>query len=106
MTEPTSTKVKVSTLTLVYPPMSNQETVWMQSNEAAEAILRQSDFYMIDGRAEARFENFQPIPNDVLTFDFKVGDTFSDSGANCIWNSATRSFASATAPSASTARRS
>lgn len=78
LTDPTSTKVKVSTLSLVYPPMSNQEAVWMQSDADVEAMLRESDFYMIGGRAEARFENFAPTPGGVLTFDFKVGDTFSD----------------------------
>ena len=47
---------QVSSLTLVYPPISNQEAYWLQRDAEVEALLRQSDFYMVVGRAEAKFE--------------------------------------------------
>ena len=43
----TSTKSKLSLLETVYPPISNQEAVWLQNDPEVEALLRQSDFYMI-----------------------------------------------------------
>lgn len=79
MTTPTSTKVKVSLLELVYPPMSNQEAVWMQSDPDVVAMLRESDFYMIAGRAEARFTDFVQAENGTITFNFRVGESFCDS---------------------------
>lgn len=51
----TPTKVKMSTLRLVYPPMSNLEATWAPNDPEWIAALKQSDFYMIGGRAEANF---------------------------------------------------
>ncbi len=47
----TSTKSKVTFLETVYPPISNQEAIWLKNDTEVEALLRQSDFYMIGGRA-------------------------------------------------------
>lgn len=47
---------KISALHLVYPPISVQEADWLKSLPAVEELMRQSDFYMIAGRAEAHFE--------------------------------------------------
>lgn len=53
----TKTSSKLSILKLVYPPISSQEAVWLQNDAEVEKIMRQSDFYMIAGRAEAKFTN-------------------------------------------------
>lgn len=76
---PTSTKSKLTFLETVYPPISNQEAVWLQTDPEVEALLRRSDFYMIAGRAEAKYENIQ-VDEDthVMTFDFVVGQNFTD----------------------------
>ena len=70
----TVTKSKVSMLELVYPPISNQEAVWLQNDPEVEALLRQSDFYMIGGRAEAKFSPSEVnTENETATFNFIVG---------------------------------
>lgn len=75
----TSTKSKVTFLETVYPPISNQEAVWLQNDPQVEALLRQSDFYMIGGRAEAKYLNLVIDPETyVITFDFAIGDDFRD----------------------------
>ncbi|SNX73137.1 hypothetical protein SAMN05878503_11451 [Cereibacter ovatus] len=75
----TSTKSKVTFLETVYPPISNQETIWLQNDPEVEALLRQSDFYMIGGRAEAKYLNLVIDPEaNAITFDFAIGDDFRD----------------------------
>lgn len=75
----TSTKSKLTFLETVYPPISNQEAVWLQHDAEVETLLRQSDFYMIGGRAEAKYLNLVVDPeSQVVTFDFAIGDNFSD----------------------------
>jgi len=59
--------VMMSTLTLVYPPVSNQEAEWVKSDPDVEALIRSSDFYMIGARAEARFED-----DDVTVEDSQI----------------------------------
>lgn len=75
----TSIKSKLTVIETVYPPISNQEAVWMQSDPAVEALLRQSDFYMIAARAEARYQDIVIDPDThEITFTFVVGDSFAD----------------------------
>ncbi|WP_375550747.1 hypothetical protein [Rhodophyticola porphyridii] len=75
----TSTKSKVTFLETVYPPISNQEAVWLQNDPEVEALLRQSDLYMIGGRTEAKYLNLFIDPDtNVVTFDFAIGDKFRD----------------------------
>lgn len=70
---------KLSILQLVYPPMSNQEAHWLANDKEMEPLLRQSDFYMIGGRAEAKFLNLAVDPHkEVVTFDFAIGKGFTD----------------------------
>jgi len=70
---------KLSILQLVYPPMSNQEAHWLANDKEVEPLLRQSDFYMIGGRAEAKFRNLVvDTHNEVVTFDFAIGEAFTD----------------------------
>jgi len=76
---PSRTKSKLTILETVYPPISNQEAVWLQDDPEVEEHLRQSDFYMIGGRAEAKFEDIV-LDNEAreLRFNFVIGDGFSD----------------------------
>lgn len=75
----TSTKSKLTFLETVYPPISNQEAVWLQNDREVEALLRQSDFYMIGGRAEAKYLNLVIDPETyVAAFDFTIGEHFRD----------------------------
>jgi hypothetical protein len=75
----TNTKSKLTFLETVYPPISNQEAVWLQNDPEVEALLRQSDFYMIGGRTEAKYINIVVDPDTlVVTFDFAIGDEFRD----------------------------
>ena len=75
----TSTKSKLTFLETVYPPISNQEAVWLQYDPEVEALLRQSDFYMVAGRAEAKYLNLVIDPDTyVATFDFAIGADFRD----------------------------
>lgn len=75
----TRTKSKITFLETVYPPISNQEAVWLQNDPDVEALLRQSDFYMIGGRAEAKYLNLVIDPETyVTTFDFAIGSDFHD----------------------------
>lgn len=75
----TSTKSKLTFLETVYPPISNQEAVWLENDPEVEELLRKSDFYMIGGRAEAKYVNLAIDPETyVATFDFAVGDDFRD----------------------------
>lgn len=70
---------KLSILRLVYPPISNQEAHWLAEDKEVEALLRQSDFYMIGARAEAKFLNLSvDTHTESVTFDFTVGKGFVD----------------------------
>lgn len=75
----TAVQSKLSILQLVYPPMSNQEAHWLADDKEVEPLLRRSDFYMIGGRAEAKFLNLVVDKQmGVVTFDFEIGGKFSD----------------------------
>lgn len=79
MKVPTKTKSKLSFLEAVYPPISNQEAVWLKNDPEVETLLRQSDFYMIGGRAEAKYLNLVIDPDsEIATFEFVIGDDFRD----------------------------
>jgi len=74
-----SIKSKLTFLETVYPPISNQEAVWIQNDPQVEALLRKSDFYMIAARAEAKFQNIKVDEGThVMTFDFVIGQNFTD----------------------------
>jgi len=79
MTEPTVTRAKISMLELVFPPVSNQEAVWFREVPEVEEILRQSDFYIIGGRAEIKFSDFEKDAADAtLSFTVSVEGGPSD----------------------------
>lgn len=60
-------RFKSTALTLVYPPISNQEAVWVADDVEVQEWLRRSDFYMIVGRQEAFFAD------DMVTVDEERG---------------------------------
>jgi hypothetical protein len=75
----TSAKSKLTFLETIYRPISNQEAVCLQNDPEVEALLRQSDFYMIGGRAEAKYLNLAIDPDTyIATFGFAIGDDFRD----------------------------
>jgi hypothetical protein len=49
-------RAKLTFLELVIPPISNQEAVWYKDEPFAE-YMKQSDFYMIGGKAKSKFVN-------------------------------------------------
>ena len=59
--------------------MSNQEAVWLKDDAEVEALLRQSDFYMIAARPEAKFLDFS-YDEDLrqLSFTYAISDYFRD----------------------------
>lgn len=68
-------KSKLTTLRTVFPPISNADAARFSQDPEVEKLLRQSDFYMIGARAQARFLN--PAFNaesEVISFDFVIGD--------------------------------
>lgn len=75
-------KSQISSLKLVYPPISNQEAVWLERDAGVVERLRRSDFYMIVGRAEAKLaitEVYEEL--GVVEFDFKLMDGRCERGA-------------------------
>lgn len=78
----TSSKVKVSFLELVFPPISNHEAVQVKNEPALEHRLRQSDFYMIGGKPQGTFKNISlDDDSNTLKFDFCVGEEIKDTGS-------------------------
>ena len=75
----TSEKSKVSVLKLVYPPISNQEAVWLQDDPEVAEILKSSDFYMIVGRTEAKFTDVHVDEDEnAITLAMNVGTDLYD----------------------------
>tara|TARA_B100001167_G_C16772951_1_gene308657 strand:- start:2476 stop:3441 length:966 start_codon:yes stop_codon:yes gene_type:complete len=69
----------VTCLETVYPPISNQEAAWLQKDPEVQSLLRQSDFYMIGGRAEGKFQNYvYDAETGVVNFDFAIGADLRD----------------------------
>ncbi|MEZ8349586.1 hypothetical protein AB4456_24315 [Vibrio splendidus] len=63
---------KVTFLELVFPPISNQEAVWLK-DEPAAAYMKQSDFYMIGAKAKSHFEAYSFNEADmILSFDLFI----------------------------------
>jgi hypothetical protein len=66
MNKKTVARGQVSRLDLVYPPISNQEAVWLERDPEVQEELRASDFYMVAARTEAKFTDkvlrFAEIP--------------------------------------------
>lgn len=79
-------RVKITFLELVIPPISNQEAVWFKDEPFAER-MKQSDFYMIGGKAKSKFYNVRTNEdNSEILFDIFVGDSHKSSGTIHIYD--------------------
>lgn len=67
----TVTRGQVSRLDLVYPPISNQEAVWLERDPDVRDELRASNIYMIAARPEAKFTDIS-MDKDKHTAQFNV----------------------------------
>ncbi|MBP0998039.1 hypothetical protein J8629_13375 [Serratia fonticola] len=72
-------RFKITYLELAFPPISNQEAVIFKDQPAAD-FMRNSDFYMIAGKAETSFKNFNRINEFEISFDIASGDNIVSSG--------------------------
>lgn len=72
-------RVKITFLELVIPPISNQEAAWFKDEPFAK-YMKQSDFYMIGGKAKSKFSNIRANEdNSQILFDIFVGDDHKSS---------------------------
>lgn len=70
-----------ATLDLVCPPIANSVASKLVGDDYAERIIRQSDFYMIGGRPEAKFCEFKADPDtNSLSFSIEVAGGVKDYG--------------------------
>jgi hypothetical protein len=66
---------QVSRLDLVYPPISNQEAVWLESDPDVQNELRASNLYIIAARPEAKFTDIRINEEEhTAQFNVRVGD--------------------------------
>lgn len=72
-------KFKITYLELVFPPISNQEAFEFKDQPAAN-YMRQSDFYMIGGKAETSFCDVTRISNWEISINIHSGDEIVSSG--------------------------
>ncbi|MDK1366756.1 hypothetical protein QOL70_24620, partial [Klebsiella quasipneumoniae] len=73
-------RAKITFLELVIPPISNQEAVWFKDEPFAE-YMKQSDFYIIGGKAKSKFSNIRANEdNSQIFFDVFVGGDHKSSG--------------------------
>ena len=78
----TSHKSKISHLELVFPPISSQDAVLIKNEPAIESLMRQSDFYMIGGKAQYEFTSISlDEAGCMLTFSISSGNQVLDQGA-------------------------
>lgn len=77
----TVSRGQVSRLDLVYPPISNQEAVWLERDPDVQDQLRASDFYMIAARPEAKFTEIEIDEQaHTVSFNVRVGDGLCEPG--------------------------
>ncbi|HFF8523662.1 TPA: hypothetical protein ACGEYH_002411 [Providencia rettgeri] len=61
-------------LVLVAPPISNTQATYLnQDNQHIIDRLRSSHFYMICGRAKATFSNVEPVQDNLIKIEIKLG---------------------------------
>ena len=63
---------QLHTLSLAFPPVSNQEAEWIKKDPGVMAQLADTHIYVVAKRREAFFENFDDPADGTLNFDFKV----------------------------------
>ncbi len=67
---------QISSLRLVYPPISNQVAEWLKSDSEVESMLRKSNLYMFASRAAPKFHNIRwhDVERNVLSVELRLGD--------------------------------
>lgn len=79
---PAQQNTQSATLDLVFFPIANSLVSGIVGNSHAESILRESDFYMIGGRAQASFDDFDfDKDTGLLHFSIQIAGGRRDSGA-------------------------
>lgn len=74
-------RAKLTKLELIYPPISNQEAYSLKDDDLIKDYLKQSDFYMIGGKAELIFKNIEADEvAKTLSFDIYSNNECQSSG--------------------------
>lgn len=71
---------QISSLRLVYPPISNQVAEWVKEDVDVEALLRKSSLYMFASREAPKFTNvrWQDAQNHILRVELELGSTHDE----------------------------
>ncbi len=77
-----SNRAKISTLSLVFPPLSSQDA-YSFKGQPVQNHMKESDFYMIGGKSSLTFENFRG-EGEIIYFDLFSGEEVQDSGSICL----------------------
>jgi len=79
-------KLLLNELKLVYPPISNQEGVWLWEDSEVREYVKKSKLYMIGHRKELKFKEvcFFPEGFEVISFRLELGETVSPTIKLCI----------------------
>jgi hypothetical protein len=74
-------KVQITSLRLVFPPISNQVADWLKGDPDVETVLRKSNLYMMAQREEAKFTTVRWLDPDLhlLEVNLRLGDAVNDS---------------------------
>lgn len=74
-------KVQITSLRLVFPPISNQVADWLKDDPDVEMALRKSNLYMMAQREEAKFVTVRWLDPDLhlLEVTLRLGDAVDDS---------------------------
>jgi hypothetical protein len=68
-------KAGLNTLTLVFPPISNQQAEWLWKDPEVREYVKGSKLYMIGQRQQAKFVNFRHVQEKCLiVFDVVCGE--------------------------------
>lgn len=76
-------KYKLSSLKMIYPPLSNKEAIHMEEDgvQHIEETIKQSDFYMICGKPRGYFKNFEfDEVNYIINFELEIKNEIVDKG--------------------------
>jgi len=81
-------KLQITSLRLVYPPVSNQVADWLKSDSEVEAVLRKSNLYMMAQRREVKFTavRWQDADAHILEVNLRLGGTGDTIEDSCVIN--------------------
>ncbi len=73
-------KFKITYLELAFPPISNQEAFIFKDQPASE-YMKQSDFYMIGGKGETFFCDFELVSDWIISVKISSGENIVSNGS-------------------------